>query len=203
MRRQSRSWPDQWIADVIAITGMAIDLLTTLWRRKPEYALLDAAQDAQVLAFLSQGKALWRSLYDGASATKLATHAPYLVAVPDSEEWLKELVSAGWCKSWFVFVSSASSFEDVRHHFRKFLFVLNSAHQQFYFRFYDPRILRAFLPTCSTDQLEEFFGPITEFILEGDEPNELCSLSLTESGLASRTGNVSLAEAEPSSFLPR
>ena len=30
-----------------------------------------------------------------------------------------------------------------------------------YFRFYDPRVLESFLPTCSEEQLDEFFGSLT------------------------------------------
>ena len=31
------------------------------------------------------------------------------------------------------------------------------------FRFYDPRILRAFLPACTSDELRSFFGPVQRF----------------------------------------
>ena len=41
--------------------------------------------------------------------------------------------------------------------------------QLLYFRFYDPRVLRIFLPTCDRKQIVEFFGPVQAFICEQDE----------------------------------
>jgi len=38
-----------------------------------------------------------------------------------------------------------------------------------YFRFYDPRVLRVFLPTCTPEELSDFFGPIAGFLIESAE----------------------------------
>ena len=45
-----------------------------------------------------------------------------------------------------------------------------------YFRFYDPVVLRTFLPTATPRQMEDFFGPISAFYVEG-EHGELCSFA--------------------------
>jgi hypothetical protein len=45
--------------------------------------------------------------------------------------------------------------------------------RKLYFRFYDPRVLRVYLPTCTTDERSTFFGPVTCFLMEGEEPDEL------------------------------
>jgi hypothetical protein len=37
------------------------------------------------------------------------------------------------------------------------------------FRFYDPRVLRAFLPACDRMEIAEFFGPIRVFVIEAEE----------------------------------
>ena len=37
-----------------------------------------------------------------------------------------------------------------------------------YFRYYDPRVLRIFLPTCSAAQLKQMFGPVDAFLAESD-----------------------------------
>jgi hypothetical protein len=39
-----------------------------------------------------------------------------------------------------------------------------------FFRYYDPRVLRIFLPTCSKEQLKEFFGAVEYFICEDEDP---------------------------------
>lgn len=172
---------------------MALDLLEALLRRRPEYVLLDAAQDSQILAFLGQNKTEWKSLYDGKSAFQMAEHSPYLSTVSGNKEWLTELLRKFWGRSCLAFVSCDLSLEELRKHLRQLLYVRTPQHEQVYFRFYDPRIMRAFLPTCAPDQLHEFFGPIEQLIVEGDEPEELHALSLDHDKLTNRTGPVTLA----------
>ena len=36
------------------------------------------------------------------------------------------------------------------------------------FRYYDPRVLRVYLPTCTPDELEMLFGPIERFWMESN-----------------------------------
>ena len=42
--------------------------------------------------------------------------------------------------------------------------------EELYFRFYDPRVLRIFLPTCDESQIRELFGPIEYFLMEDEDP---------------------------------
>ncbi len=41
------------------------------------------------------------------------------------------------------------------------------------FRFYDPRALRVFLPTCSAQEVRQFFGPVASFHVEDESPESL------------------------------
>jgi hypothetical protein len=45
---------------------------------------------------------------------------------------------------------------------------IEGSRKSVYFRYYDPRILHAFLPTCAPPQVRDFFGPIKAFIVETD-----------------------------------
>ncbi len=175
----------------LTIFRMPLDLLQTIKRRKPEYVLIDAAQDQRILPFLAQNKTHWRSLYEGDTAYKLASHAPYLAVVPDTGEWISELLQNGWGRSWLVFLSSELDVEAI-HTFAVFFTCKTLEGEQLYFRFYDPRILRAFLPACTPAELVKFFGPINQFILEGDLSTDLCVLSLEQQRLHSSTAAVSL-----------
>jgi hypothetical protein len=59
---------------------------------------------------------------------------------------------------------------EVRRHFRKLLYVKEEdTRKEMFFRFYDPRVLRAFLPSCTARQLDEIFGEIDVFVAEGEE----------------------------------
>jgi len=53
------------------------------------------------------------------------------------------------------------------------------------FRYYDPRVLRAYLPTCSPAELNTFFGPVTAFITEGENPGEILEFRNERGTLAS------------------
>jgi len=58
------------------------------------------------------------------------------------------------------------------------------------FRFYDPRVLRVFLPTCTSKEVLEFFGPITRYVLEGEEPIVILQYRSGTSGLESATRSL-------------
>jgi hypothetical protein len=78
-------------------------------------------------------------------------------------------MNEGWGKGWGVFFNSAAPFADIRKHLRRLLTVQNEDGRSLYFRFYDPRVLRGLFPTSSPEESTEFFGPISRFVVEGDD----------------------------------
>jgi len=38
-----------------------------------------------------------------------------------------------------------------------------------YFRYYDPRVLRTYLPTCNAQELETIAGPVEWFLVEAED----------------------------------
>jgi hypothetical protein len=63
-----------------------------------------------------------------------------------------------------------------------------------YFRFYDPRVLRRFLPTCDAEQLRQLFGPIDAFVMEGDDPHQCIEARLAHHALELTTHPLSTQE---------
>jgi hypothetical protein len=61
---------------------------------------------------------------------------------------------------------------------RSRLFVSDVYGETVLFRFYDPRVLRALLPTCTSDQLVELFGPVQKYIVEDEDPSYAIEFSL-------------------------
>jgi hypothetical protein len=149
---------------------------------EPVYALLDAARDDRVLRMLRSSAVQYRSLYDGASERELADVAPYLACVPPDSELLRQLVSEAWGEGWGVYVSCAEPFGRLRSHFRRFLLVETEDRRQLYFRFYDPRVLRSFLPTCTPEEVQFIFGPVSSFWMEDSDPSVLLRFSPHELG---------------------
>jgi hypothetical protein len=103
---------------------------------------------------------------------------------------LKLLLEQGWGKGWASFFTSPAPFEEVRHHFRKFLMVQIEGGQEVYFRFYDPRVMRDFLPAASPSEIATFFGPVSAFLLEAQQPEIVLNLAQAPVGL--RTTHVNL-----------
>ena len=116
---------------------------------QPLFTILDSARDIKILALLMQSKEEHQSLYEGVEGAKLAQVAPYLVRLNKDSLLLGSLVLEGWGNSWGVFLTCDREFQDVRRHLRHFLEVQLPDGKQVYFRYYDPRVLRVFLPTCN------------------------------------------------------
>jgi hypothetical protein len=127
-------------------------------------------------------------LYDGRSATEMASVAPYLIdlsEIPRAQPVLERLLVEGWGKSWgFYFTCPRRlEFDRIRKHLRSFLKVHVEGEEDMFFRFYDPRVLRVFLPTCTTEQRAEFFGPIDAFYVEGENASECLEFRNSANGL--------------------
>jgi hypothetical protein len=131
--------------------------------------VVDAARGRRVLALLRESVDDYRSLYDGIRGEALASVAPYLVALRPDSSLVERLVHEGWSRRWGIYFTSREAFRDVRRHLRRFLLVEDDqTAKRMYFRFYDPSVLRAFLPTCTPRQREDFFGAIGCFLAEGE-----------------------------------
>jgi hypothetical protein len=61
----------------------------------------------------------------------------------------------------------------LRDHLRQFLIVYDQRGQPMKFRFYDPRVLRAFLKICSQQQYQLLFGPINQLMMESASGKQL------------------------------
>ncbi len=110
------------------------------------------------------------SLYKGQPEEDLSDVAPYLFSCIEKPQFLNWAFNNGWGKAWGVFALANNDFNALHRHFRRFLMVKTEDGLQLYFRFYDPRVLRIFLPTCDSMQLREFFGPVSKFVCEDEDP---------------------------------
>ncbi len=134
------------------------------------YLLFDAARAESNLYKAMELNSKHSSLYKGTAEEDLEGVAPYLFAITGNTPFTDWYFKEGWDQSWGTLVFANDSFERVYNHFRRFLMVKTENDEQLYFRFYDPRVLRIFLPTCDENQLREFFGPIEQFICEDEDP---------------------------------
>ncbi|HEY3244582.1 MAG TPA: DUF4123 domain-containing protein [Phycisphaerae bacterium] len=136
------------------------------------YALVDAAQDAAGPWEAQQAGLECRSLFEGRMGTLLKDLAPYLIEFP-----LHSTFKSWWFEQWGnsvgVLLESPLDLPELRRHFRTLTIVRDAERTKYFFRFYDPRVLRVFLPTCTADELRQFFGPIDAFYCEEQGGSEL------------------------------
>lgn len=159
-------------------------ILTT--QPDPLFALLDAARDDRVLDWLKNSGEQYQSLYEGEKAQELEMFAPYLVRLHKQSPLLRRLVREAWGDSWGMYVTSAETAEGLRKHFRHFLMVEIEGGKQVYFRFYDPRVLRAYLPSCNPGEAQELTGPVKHYWMEDEDPNKLLRFHAGEKGAVRR-----------------
>ena len=136
---------------------------------EPLFAVLDAGRCRRVAEVLRESVEEHRSLYEGIKGEALAEVAPYLVSLPRACRLLPRLVREGWGKRWGIYLTSSRPFSEVRSHLRRFLRIVDEVSQKpLYFRFYDPGVLRVFLPTCTVRQRSDFLGELGGYVAEGE-----------------------------------
>jgi hypothetical protein len=134
---------------------------------EPLYAVLDAARDRRILELCRGSVEEHRSLYEGLEGETLEHVAPYLVGLPRGSRLLAALVREGWERRWGIYLTSRQPAREVRRQLRRFLMVeLEGRPGRAYFRYYDPKTLATFIPSCTPRQLEEFFGMIDAYFGE-------------------------------------
>jgi len=145
----------------------------------PLYALMDAARSPDVLNALAAAGLPSVSLYDGEHARSMAWVAPYLVTLPKAATYLPWLATVGWGKSWGTYCTSQLPPDRLRAHFRRFLLVRDEQDgREMCFRFYDPRVMRTFLPATTPREAAAFFAGVSSFLVEGEDPGTLLRFTL-------------------------
>lgn len=145
----------------------ALEALLLVSRQERLHAILDAARDPRVLELLTCSIDQARSLYEGPRAESFAEIAPYLVRFTPDSPLLEKLVMEGWGERWGIYLTSIQSYKELRRHFRRFLKVEDAdTGEELYFRFYDPDVLRVFLPSCLPRQAAEIWSDVDSFLFE-------------------------------------
>jgi hypothetical protein len=134
----------------------------------PIFAVLDGASAPGLVKNLYEQEPEYCCLYRGELEPDIASVAPYLVRLESSAEFTDWILRDGWGAHWGVFIVSTANLRTLRNHFREFLNVELPDRRTVLFRYYDPRVLRNFLPACNAAELAAFFGPVQSFVAEGE-----------------------------------
>jgi hypothetical protein len=138
------------------------------------YAVLDGASIPELLDHLyADPRPEFVCLYRGELEPDMAEVAPYLVRLEANAPFTDWLLAEGWGRHWGILVVSPANLTGMRKHFRTFLMVRDPEGKQLYFRYYDPRVLRLYLPTCDAEESKLVFGPVVAYFCESQDPDTL------------------------------
>lgn len=125
------------------------------------YAVVDAAVDCPGLHHaLRQSQLPYELLLDGEIEQPLREAAPCCVHLGANPVAGFELFEKIWARNAAMFISGGvgATLWSIRKQLRKNLRVALPSGKRVMFRYYDPRVLRAFLPTCSESQISHLMG---------------------------------------------
>ncbi|WP_337040318.1 DUF4123 domain-containing protein [Emticicia sp. 17c] len=133
----------------------------------PQYTLLDpiriGSDFGQAYELAIEGAALQTSV----NQDDFKTITPHLFPCEADSRLYNWLLNEGKGDSWGIFINTSLTLKELAAHLQKLLIVtMQDDGRMVYFRFYDPRVLRTFLPTCHVTQLKELFGPVEVFFCE-------------------------------------
>ncbi len=163
-------------------------IVSTWWppasaRPASVWAVLDCARDPAIYRLLLESRLEFLCLYSGRLARELEMVAPHMVELLPGHRLTDRLLDEGWGRSWGVFVAIDDPLA-LRPHLRRLLKVKDEDGRQLLFRFYDPRVLRAFVPTCGHDQLQQLLGPAVAWYAESEDGANLLTYRPARAGLA-------------------
>ncbi len=148
------------------------------------FAVVDGAGTPKLLERLAANGPEHVCLYRGELEPDLAEAAPWLVALERDDPFVDWLVGERWGTNWGLVVQADAELPDLRRHFRRLMMVRLPDGQAVYFRWYDPRVLRTYLPTCDRRERDQMFGPVDAFVMEAGADDALIRMERSADGLA-------------------
>jgi hypothetical protein len=162
------------------------------------WMIVDAARDRAVFRLLLECHLEYSCLYSGPLSPAMEIAAPYLVQLDYDYRDTHRFIRQGWGNSWGIFLRSDTSSKRLRRHLRRFLLVRDERGRRLVFRYYDPRVLRIYLPTCQPGELRTLFGPVESFYTEGDSRDTIYEFQLDRATLVHNRLLLALDAPPPS-----
>ena len=147
------------------------------------YGVVDAARDHE-LAFAARDRFEQpiRWLFADDAGWHMTDVAPYLVPIEYRRRY--PYPGSGYLDMWArrlghnagILVITRAEADELWQHLRMaFQVTIEGEDSDYYFRFYDPRVFRTFLPTCTAAEAREFLGPIQRVLCEAETSGRVLS----------------------------
>jgi hypothetical protein len=147
------------------------------------FVILDGASVPNLPMRLYEMRPPHYCLFRGELTPDMAEVAPYVIDLLPGRPFTEWVLTESFGKHWGVFAHCRHSIKEMRRHCRALVTVYNEQGNPMIFRFYDPRVLQKFLPTCTGDELKTFFGNVETFFAEDEKGEKILSFRVENSEL--------------------
>jgi uncharacterized protein DUF4123 len=156
------------------------------------WMIVDAARDRRIFGLLLEHfYSDHACLFGNALPPELEIAAPYLIPLEYQGAATRRFLTQAAGNAWGIYLKSDQGRHRLRAHLTDLLIVQGPNRDRLLFRYFDPRVLRTYLPTCLPDELETVFGRIECFWMEDEKRGALVRASIERRQLA--LNEVSLA----------
>lgn len=149
------------------------------------YAIIDGASNKELVPALKDSGLRYNCLYEGKLSYDMELASPYLVRLEQDNAFTEELLINGPENNWCIYLVTYPpvTMLSVLRQARKNQKVLNPKGNTLIFRYFDPRILRNYLPSCSIFEAGIFYGPVDTIICNSSEENKIHRFIRTDHGI--------------------
>lgn len=163
------------------------------------YAVIDAARDPRLHPMILATGLEHCCLFAGPLSPALQQAAPYLVRLSPTAKLTREFLRLGWGQSWGILAVAPPdvTLEMLRRHFRTLLRVRGEGDGMVLFRFYDPRVLRTYLPTCNEHEVARLLGPVRRLACESESGATVLEYGGDARATAPMAGEVAARHGAP------
>ena len=126
------------------------------------YLVIDGAKVPVLVEALEEHDLDADCVFPGQLAPDVASVAPYVVRAEAQGQFTDWILSEHWGQSALIALRSEHDLRSVVKHLRQLKSAQLPDGTRAYFRFYDPRVLRAYLPTCTEDELGKVLGGVLD-----------------------------------------
>lgn len=132
-----------------------------------QFFVADCARSDRILPLLkSQEMSAFATIYGASDAQLFGEAGPVLVELTGNVRLATALLDNGWGDAWGIYMASRVGFKSLRQHLSRLTVAELPDQRLAMFRFYDPRVIGAYLASCNKSERTHFFGPIDWIMYE-------------------------------------
>jgi hypothetical protein len=135
------------------------------------FAIIDTAREDRLYELVATAEHV--CLFAGDLDPVMRRASPYLAVLKSDGRLARAWDKEGLGESWGIRCTSTADLKYLSRHFRHFLQAKLPDGKVVLFRFYDPRVWRAYLPTCNPFELRQWFRNVDSFEAEASDGKRL------------------------------